>query len=250
MSEPQEIRVRTLIDTNTFTHTRTGNKTWWEQHSGILTATLQSETLSYAESMHFSRVTFQRWRSNSEKKKKKDIATLQHSTCVSSKDPDDALRSTGSVGFVASPWTALFWSGWGWAVCVLSVGAFGVTEVSGLRVLLCEAAALHPPAALLPWCGASVYLKAECKFTTLVKTSGSQNTQAQCDKHCEPKHDKTRRLSVECLVCFITHLPDSISHSNSNWTRCTFRSKYVTYVASYHQQQHYVTSENQIKGTE
>lgn len=33
---------------------------------------------------------------------------------------------------------------------MLSVGAFGVTEVSGLRVLLCEAAALHPPAALLP----------------------------------------------------------------------------------------------------
>lgn len=113
----------------------------------------------------------------------------RHSTCVSSKDPDDAMRSMGSVGFVARPWSALFWSGMGWAVCVLSIGAFGVTEVSGLRVLLCEAAALHPPAALLPWCGASVYLRAECKFTTLVKTSGSQNTQAQCDKHCETKLD-------------------------------------------------------------
>lgn len=151
-------------------------------------------------------VPFQWQRSNNEKKKKKDIATLQHSTCVSSEDPDDALRSMGSVGFVARPWSALFWSGWGWAVCVLSVGAFGVTEVSGLRVLLCEAAALHPPAAPLPWCGASVYLKAECKFTTLVKTSGSQNTQAQCDKHHQPKHDKTWRHSVECLVCFIAHL--------------------------------------------
>ena len=140
---------------------------------------------------------------------------MQHSTCVSSKDPDDALRSVGSVGFVARPWAALFWSGWGWVVflcvcvcvcvcacactCVrvLSVGAFGVTEVSGLRVLLCEAAALHPPAAPLPWCGASVYLKAECKFTTLVKTTRSQNTQAQCDKHCEAKHETTTRRSAE-----------------------------------------------------
>lgn len=148
-------------------------------------------------------------------KRKKDIATLQHSTCVSSKDPDDALRSMGSVGFVARLWSALFWSGWGWAVCVLSVGAFGVTEVSGLRVLLCEAAALHPPAALLPWCGASVYLKAECKFTTLVKTSRSQNTQAQYDKYCEPKHDKASRHSEECLICSITHLPDLIQ-SNRN----------------------------------
>lgn len=34
-------------------------------------------------------------------------------------------------------------------VCMLSFGAFGVTEVSGLRVLLCEAA-LHPPAAPNP----------------------------------------------------------------------------------------------------
>lgn len=45
--------------------------------------------------------------------------------------------------------------GLGWVLCVcvfvcmLSFGAFGVTEVSGLRVLLCEAA-LHPPAAPNP----------------------------------------------------------------------------------------------------
>lgn len=41
----------------------------------------------------------------------------------------------------------------GFCVCVcvrmLSFGAFGVTEVLGLRVLLCEAA-LHPPAAPYP----------------------------------------------------------------------------------------------------
>lgn len=43
---------------------------------------------------------------------------LQHTTCVSSEDPGDALRPVGSVGFVAWPWSALFWSGWGWAVCV------------------------------------------------------------------------------------------------------------------------------------
>ncbi len=202
--------------------------------------------------MHFSWVTFQRWRSNCEKKrKKKDTATLQHSTCVSSKDPDDALRSMGSVGFVARPWTALFWSGWGWAVCVLSVGAFGVTEVSGLRVLLCEAAALHPPAALLPWCGASVYLKAECKFTTLVKTSGSQNTQAQCDKHCEPKHDKTRRLSVDCLVCFITHLPDLIFKVTATEYNAHLAANmwHMLYLITNTWKQHLVTSKNQIKGT-
>lgn len=34
-------------------------------------------------------------------------------------------------------------------VCMLSFGACGVAEVSGLWLLLCEAA-LHPPAALHP----------------------------------------------------------------------------------------------------
>lgn len=117
-----------------------------------------------------------------QREKKKDAEMSRHSTWVSSEDPGDALRSLGSVRFVARP-LALFWSDWGWSVCVLSIGAFGVTEVSGLRVFLCEAAALRSPAAPLPWCGASVYLKAECKFTTLVvnQTSGSQNTRAQCD---------------------------------------------------------------------
>lgn len=143
--------------------------------SEILTAAfLQSETppRTYAmyENIHFHLCVI------SAAKKRQTI--VQRSTCVSSGDPGDALRSVGSVGFVARPWSALFWSGWGWAecVCTLSVGAFGVTEVSGLRVLLYEAAVFHPPAVLLPWCGASEYLRAECKFTTLVKTSGSQNT--------------------------------------------------------------------------
>lgn len=111
-------------------------------------------------------------------------------THVSSKNPADALRPVGSVGFVAWPPSALFWSGFGWVVCtcvfvcMLSFGACGVTEVSGLWLLLCEAA-LHPPAALHPWCGACTYLNNECKFTALVKTSSSENTR---QKH-KTKHD-------------------------------------------------------------
>lgn len=102
-------------------------------------------------------------------------------THVSSENPVGVLRPAGSVGFVAWPRSALFWSGFGWVVCIcvfvcmLSFGACGVTEVSGLWLLLCEAA-LHPPAALNPWCGACTYLNNECKFTTLVKTSSSENT--------------------------------------------------------------------------
>lgn len=59
-------------------------------------------------------------------------------------------------------------------VCMISFGACGVTEVSGLWLLLCEAA-LHPPAVPNPWCGACTYLNSECKFTALVKTSSSEN---------------------------------------------------------------------------
>lgn len=68
-----------------------------------------------------------------------------------------------------------------------NVGAFGVSEVLGLRGLLCEAAVLNPTAAQLQWCGASVHLRAESNVTTLVKTSGSENTWAQSDRHYEQK---------------------------------------------------------------
>lgn len=166
------------------------------------------------------------------KAKKKDAEMLQDSTCVSSEDPDDALRSLGSVRFVARPWSALFWSGWGWSVCVLSIGAFGVTEVSGLRVFLCEAAALHSPAAPLPWCGASVYLKAECKFTTLVvnQTSGStKHTGTMWYEDCEAKHDKTWRRSVQHLITFITRLTES----NGGQILRTFGRQHVAYATCY-----------------
>lgn len=56
MSEPQEMRMRAHTDRDKCTHTRTGNKTWGEEHPDLKTATLQSESLSYMENMHFSQV--------------------------------------------------------------------------------------------------------------------------------------------------------------------------------------------------
>lgn len=154
MSEPQEIRkTRTHINIDSCVHTRTRNKTCWYQFD-ILAAALQRKTCRCAENAQITQEldfsgNHEMVTRNRTKKYESIPPALVQVIPMMHWGQWDELGLWQDRGLLYSGLT-----GAEMCACVLRVGAFGVNEVSGLRVLLCEAAALQPSSCsvAMMWC--------------------------------------------------------------------------------------------------